>query len=331
VLAPIGAGAYGRQLSPAARDRVWSGGNSSAGIAAAGITEVEDSATYGPPPSASVEAAVVRAAEEQRPYLKLSGNLTFVAAQPNATLELDGLWLGSSSAAHVLSLSAVNAAASFERVTLRACTLDPGGTATDGSALPAIRLSINCFVEELVIERCILAGIFLGAAGAGVERIRLRDSIVDARAHADVALALPTTHLDMERCTLLAPQLTDTAIQVERIDASSCLVAGTVVAADQQAGCFRYSASAAGSRLPHPYRSSVLSSLAGVFRGRRFGHPDYLQLSEAAPSALTQGNEQGGELGAHAGEQLSIKRDSLLAKVHELLPFGRLPNLKIEN
>jgi len=96
---------------------------------------------------------------------------------------------------------------------------------------------------------------------------------------------------------------------------------------DVQAGCFRFGAAPAGSRLPRPYESHVLQDRRHLFTSRRFGDWGYAQLSATAPPELRRGAENGSEIGAYSSLLESIRFDGLRAKLEEYTPFGRLPVL----
>lgn len=319
--APIGAGAYGREISNAAATGLWSAGSSAAGTPANGVAHLMDSETYVTPPNqAAVINCTVRAAEGQRPYLNLTNDWQFTASGTDRTLLLDGLWLGSRQNRHVV----LNG--NFEQVSLRYCSLDPGGVDAQNNLLTPVHLVIQGFVEKLVIERSMLASIRLQGANAAVEQLILSDSILHARVVGSVALNLPRSRVQMERCTVIAPDLVTLALDVEGLSATDSVVAGLADVTDTQNGCFRFSARLAGSRVPFPYQSVELSDLARLFASRRFGDAAYASLSSAAPLTITRGAENGSEMGAFSAEIASIKYDSLRSKVDEYLPFGRLPN-----
>jgi hypothetical protein len=327
MLAPLGAGAFGRELDGPAATLTWSAGSVAAGTPANGVAQVQDSRNYlDPQNQLAVLDCTVRAAEDQRPYVVLNAkDWRLGAAAANARLRLHGLWLGAR-AARVLRLEG-----NFERVQLRYMSLDPGGVDAMGGALPEVVLVIAGFVEKLVIDRCILAGVRLQGAGASLERLILRDSIVHARAAGAVALDVGTASVRMARTTVIAATLADVALRAELLDATDSLVAGIVRIANTQAGCFRFSARAPGSAVPHPYRSHVVDDMPRLFASLRFGDPRYAQLSPVAPPKLERGAENGSEIGASCGALAPIQRDGLRAKVDEYMPFGRLPNFIIEN
>lgn len=327
MLAPIGAGAFGRDVDDAPATTLWQNGAFGAGTPANGIAQVEDSVNYVDPTDqlATVDCTV-RAAEAQRPYVVLDlANWRFAAAAgADATLRLDGLWVGARQP-RVIRLEG-----NFERVRLRFVTLDPGGNDAQGAALPPVALVIAGFVEKLTIDRSILATIRLAGAGASVETIVIRDSIVQALTPGTVALDVPTATVRMARTTVIAPAIDALAIRVEGLDATDSLIAGVARVANTQAGCFRFSARGPGSTVPHPYRSHIVDDLARLFATRRFGDHRYATLSPVAPAFLARGAENGSEIGAFCGALVPIKQDSLATKVDEYMPFGRLPNYLIE-
>jgi hypothetical protein len=327
LLAPIGAGAFAREVDGLPATVSWLGGSAAAGTPANGIAQVEDSRNYVDPLNQlAVVDCTVRAAEDQRPYVVLSAkNWRLGAAAANAKLRLDGLWVGAR-AARVVRLEG-----NFERVRLRYLTLDPGGADAMGASLPAVALVVSGFIEKLVIDRCILAGVRLQGAGDSIERIILRDSIVHARGAGAVALDVPTASVRMARSTVIASSLADVALRAELLDATDSLVAGIAQIANTQAGCFRFSARAAGSSVPHPYRSHFVDDRPRLFASLRIGDPRYAQLSPAAPPELERGAENGSEIGALCSALAPIKRDGLRNKVDEYMPFGRIPNFVIEN
>jgi hypothetical protein len=331
MLAPLGAGAFGRELAPFTPTQTWQDGTLGAVPGPLERILIPDSATYlNPADFAAVQSVSVQAAEEQRPYVRLTSFWHFASGKPGAELRLDGLWIGTQteSRALVLEGSGTN---DFAEVILRTCTLDPGGEDAIGTALPPVYLLIDGHVDRLVIEGCILSSIQIKNAQSSVDHLILRDSILHARIGGTVPIHLPTCSLEMERCTVLAPELDDPAIVVERLEASECLIAGIVQVSDRQSGCFRFSARAAGSLVPRPYRCCLVEDLSRVFASRRFGDPDYLQLAPCAPAEIARGGEHGGEMGCYAQAALALKQEGLAAKLDEYMPFGRVANLMFEN
>jgi hypothetical protein len=154
--------------------------------------------------------------------------------------------------------------------------------------------------------------------GGSIDEVVVHDAILDASHAGGMAITLAPGGVELRRVTVLG------GLDVERLDASEALVTGFIDVTDTQAGCFRFSAAPAGSRLPHPYRRVVWSG-GPVFVSALFGAPGYCWLSEAAPDAIRRGAENGGEIGAWCAELAPIKQDSLLRKAEEYMPFGLCP------
>lgn len=324
--APIGAGAFSREIDPTPASVHWQQRSAAAGTPANGIAELDDSSTFeNPPNQLAVTGTTVRAAEGQRPYVLLQANWRLSAAGSNRELALDGLWIGARPAGHL------RLGGDYRRVTLRYCTLDPGGVDAMGGVLPPCELVVTGNIDELVIERSILPSLRLQGANASIDRLVISDSIVDASQPGSVGIVAPRSIVTLSRCTVMGPAIDALCLDVEKLDASDTLIAARADVTDLQSGCFRFSARGPGSRVPHPYASHTLDDLERLFASRRFGNPEYATLSPRAPSGLLAGSAEGSEIGAMCGERGPIKFDSLRAKVEEYMPFGRLPAYITEN
>jgi hypothetical protein len=312
----IGAGTYDRRhVEAGTPDLEHTGGGPlvAADVLNAGVVQIGDSATYGPVANkASVSALAVQAANGTRPYLRLAGNWVLnTGANEDAEATLDGLWIGSDGGALILR-------GDYETVTLRHVTLDPGGEDGDANAIPPVPLVVEGTVENLVVEACILGPIRTDSGGT-IERLAVSDSIVQSIDPATPAVALEAGDVHLDRVTVFG------GLDVHRLWASEALVTGLVDVTDTQAGCFRFSAAAEGSRLPRPYESHALGDTRAAFTSRRFGHPGYGQLAEAASAEVRLGAESGSEIGAYSALLAPILRRGLEAKVEEYMPFGRIP------
>jgi hypothetical protein len=324
--APIGAGAFLRELDTRPPTVHWQQQSSAAGTPANGIAEVDDSTTFvNVPDQPAVVDTTVRAAENERPYLRLQVDWHLTTTGNDRSLTLDGLWVG------VRPAGAVVVAGDYSKVTLRYCTLDPGGADAMGTALAPCELVVTGTIDELVIERCILPGLRVQGATASIDQITVTDSIIDASHLASGGLIAPRARLNIARTTIIAPKIDQLCLHVEKIDATDTLVAGRADVTDQQNGCFRFSARGPGSSVPHPYESHELEELERIFASRRFGDPQYVTLSPRAPQFLLTGSEHQSEMGAYCGELRPIKFASLRTKVEEYMPFGRLPAYIMEN
>lgn len=278
-----------------------------------GVIEIADNATYDDVRARlEVGELTLQAADGRRPYLQLAASWRLRAhAAGDAVLVLDGLWLGSRSAV------ALRLERDYEAVTLRFCTLDPGGADAAGDLLGPVELVIEGHVETLLIENCILASVRVEGTGL-VERLQIRDSIVTGVTGGS-ALALPRTEVRLDRVSV------GDDVEVHRLHASEVLFTGHTVVHDSQWGCVRFSGYLQGSQLPRPYESHELPGFASTFVSRRFGDPHFYQLSAAAPSPLSTGAENGSEIGAFSALSNPIKAQGLAAKVDEYAPFGLIP------
>lgn len=334
----IGAGVYERNAI-AWHDPAWfeslplpaqlvSGGGAVPAAPSHGVLEITDNLTYqGVTDHPSVRELALRSTEGRRPYLVLESDWQLTAdGAGNAVLLLEGLWLGASGAPRDVVLSG-----DFERVELRCCSLDPGGTAADGSVLPRVGLRIEGSVELLVIESSIVADIEV-VAGGRLETLRISRSIMQASA----PLTLDSAELHLNAATIF------NEIHGLRLWADNSLVASPISMVDVQNGCFRYSAAHAASleQVPHPHRSVFFADANPLFVSRSFGSPGYALLSEAPEAALTPsadcseerasihvGADNEGEMGAYNALLFPVKRRALSAKIEEFMPFGLLPVL----
>lgn len=325
MLSPVGAGAYSRELPDETVDVIWQNGQSAAGTPANGVVDVADSRTYSSPQNQlAVIDTRVRAREGQRPYFVLNNHWRLTSGVDDAVLIFDGLWLGSRAGRNIILDG------NFERVEIRYCTLDPGGEAADGSVLPQVDLVIQGFVENLVIENSILAAIRLDGANASIEKITITDSVLQTRTAGSPLIDVLTADLELNRSTLIMPFETDVAVVVERLSSSDSLTVGKINVIDNQNGCFRFSAAAAGSRVAKPYRSVFPSSVAGLFVSTHFGHYQYAHLTSRGYNSISEGAENGAEMGVFNQAINPTKLAGAAAKVNEYLPFGRTPNFIIE-
>lgn len=323
---PVGAGGWNRDLDSRPATTLWNGALLTGGTPAQGIAEVADSASYrNPPDQGAVIDTTVRAAEGQRPYIRLMNHWRFTASGNQRRLWLDGLWIGGRPYGDVWLFG------DFEEVRLSHVTLDPGGQDANGQPLSPCELVVHGVVEHLLIESSVLATLRLVGPDASVQRITLIDSTVDASQPGMQGIAAPRAELHMQRCTVIGASLDALALDVERLQASDSLIAARADVTDLQSGCFRFSARGPLSRVPQPYESHTVDDLNSLFTSRRFGDPHYATLSERAPLALRQGSELGSEIGVGCSAMNPIKFQSLRSKLDEYMPFGRLPAFLIQN
>ncbi len=318
---PVGAGPDDRQARlidittlPAFVRKHGGGALALADIPTTGGLSIDDSMTYGPAPSLTgLQQLIVQANNLQRPYLRLTAPWVLTAtADLNNSLVVDGLWIGGSSGARL------ELAGTWQHVTLRRLTLDPGGTDADGKPIAAVPLVVSGKVQNLTIEGSILAPVSTSGTGV-IDALTVSDSIIQSGGGGQAGITLAPGQVELQRVTVLGD------LVLERLYASEVLVLGKATVADTQWGCFRFSAAQKGSRLPHPFESTVLNSGANVLASTRFGDPEYCQISGAAPEAIRRGAEDRSEIGAFSALNGPAQLDGLTAKVEEYMPFGLIP------
>lgn len=338
----IGAGGFPEALlepiaQPAAVTTVKDGsGLDSAltGLAADATVEIADSLTY-PGPAAALAlptaALVLRAADQQRPMVRWAGGgAVWTISGSGGSLVLQGVWL---QGADILLQG------SFDTVSLRLVTLDPGsagdagaliGTAIDGTPLAPVHLWVEASIGTLTLERCI-TGPIRARNGGAVEQLTATDSIIQGIATSagnDYALQTEIGAVSLARCTILG------RMAVHRLSASECILDDVATAQDPQHGCVRFSAYANGSALHAPYRSVVVPPVGPIFVSRRFGDPHYARLRRNADAAIIApqagdtilgGAENESEMGAYSGEKVPLKKRGLAIKFEEYAPLGVYP------
>jgi len=318
---PVGAGTYERsRVIDSVPDSTKSGGGAlvSSDLQNDGISQINDSKTYGPVASKmAIVDMVLQAANKQRPYLYLENNWVLnTGAHKNSNLTLNGLWIGAKGdfAAEIILRG------DYECVMIRNCTLDPGGSNNiKNEVLHPVKLVIEGRVENLCIESSILGPVIMRNDGY-VEEASFSDSIIQSVDPVVKAIVINTGKAVIERVTVFGQ------VAVHRLYASEALITGMVTVTDTQSGCFRFSAAPRLSRLPHPFESFLFEKDSRHwFTSRRFSDPGYAQLSDTAPSALKEGGENGVEMGAFSMLLNPFKFDGLKTKIDEYMPFGLIP------
>lgn len=323
---PIGAGSYDRSgsvLAPtvaslAAGAAITAGDFDLGTIAAAGVTELADSSTFGPAADAvGIQYLQIQGRNQQRPYLRLAADWRLdTGANTDGLLTLEGLWIGATGNHSLVLLG------NYKTVSIQHTTLDPGGTDSQGNPIAPFTIEIAGNVETLNIDHSIIASI--GMNGGSLEQLTIADSIVQSLAAATPAIDLPLSSLNIQRSTVFGD------VNGDRLYASETLFTGVVTIADSQDGCFRFSAASTGSRVPHRFESYLVADAQHYFTSRRFGEPGYAQLSQSAPRGFLIGAENGSEIGAFSSLLGPILLQGLRAKVDEYLPFGLIPVVVLE-
>jgi hypothetical protein len=291
------------------------------------VIEIEDSGIY----QGTISLApgdsllVVRAADLARPVV--DGNVTIDTAAGTA-VTLRGVGIGGS-----LSVTGTGpATVRLEHCTVRG-TLDWSAPGVGGT---------------LVLDHSLVGPV---VANPGVN-VAIGDSAVDAGADTAAAVSggagAAAGSVTVARSTILGTISARTIPLLE-----NAIVTGTVVSAERQAGCLRYSfVPLAGSQTPRRFRcqpdleisaevvaassgnvvlpaaavaaitSAVEAWLLPAFTSRTPGQPGYLQLADAARDQIRFGAEDADEMGVFYG-LFSARREANLAfRLNEYLRIG---------
>ena len=343
----IGAGAFDRRLlrqpslpTPNPQQAIIGGGTALVTplttLSPIETLTIQDSLTYTQVSNLNnIQRVTLRAENNTRSLIRLPAPVPTAAewvfsgttgGTTGSELILEGLWISGGD---------LILAGSFDKVTLRCCTLDPGETggtpgtytkAVDGRDLIPCHLWITGQVRQLTIDRCILGPIRSRGTGA-IATLTITDSILQSLGTQEV-ITLNSGVVNLTRCTILG------RATVHQLEASECILNDVVTVENYQQGCVRFSAWAKGSILPRPYESVETASKAPLFTSRRFGQPGYAQLQLGADAAIIAGQagatiimgaQDGSEMGAFAREKNPIKERSLRIKYEEYMPLGLIP------
>jgi hypothetical protein len=322
---PFGAGTYDRGASvltptlPAllANAAITAADIDPGTLAVEGVSELGDSSTFGPAADKNgIQNAQIQGRNQQRPYLRLAAHWT-LDSTPNldALLTLEGLWIGATGNFSLI------VAGNYKSVTISHTTLDPGGVDWNGNPIAPLVLEIAGNIETLTIDHSIVASVAVN--GGTLKQLTVADSIMQSINPAVAAIDLPNSALDIQRTTVFG------SVNGDTIYASEALFTGLVTIASPN-GCFRFSAAAVNSRVPHAYESNFFADAEHYFTSRRFGQPGYAQLSQSAPVAFLTGAENKAEIGVFSSLFNPIRMGGLQAKVDEYMPFGLIPAFVLE-
>jgi hypothetical protein len=339
----IGAGAFDRRIfrqpnlpTPETQQPIIGGGTALATplttLSPIGTLTIQDSLTYTQVSNLSnIQRVTLRAENNTRSLIRLP------APTPTATEWVFGGTQGSELILDGLFISGGDLVltGSFDKVTLRCCTFDPGeagsapgiyAKAVDGRDLIPCHIWVEGQVGQLTIDRCI-SGPIRTRVGGAIATLTITDSILQSLDTQEV-IALNSGVVNLTRCTILG------RATIHQLEASECILNDAVTVENYQQGCVRFSTWAKGSVLPRPYESVEIASQAPLFTSRRFGQPGYAQLQLGADAAIiggqagatmTAGAQDGSEMGAFAREKNPIKERSLRIKYEEYMPLGLIP------
>jgi hypothetical protein len=280
------------------------------GVGTGGAVEIGDSGRYAVTPSINVTAAnkniELRAADRTQPLLALGGEMV-ISGQNGSEVTLNGLLI--SGALLRVKLTADNKALRLLR--LRHCTLVPGtDLLPDGTPrLPnAASLIIETADTSVEIDHCIIGGMRV-APGA---QVAITNSVVDATHESGVAFAAIDGvsgggTLTIQNSTVIGKVHTSSLALASNSIFLAAQTAGDgwqapVWSDRRQQGCVRFSCLPLASRVPRRYRcqptsDATASSLRPKFTSQHYGTPGYCQLGRDCAAEISQGAEDGSEMG----------------------------------
>lgn len=303
------------------------------GVAGGGTVEITDSGIFAVTPALNPDPDTrqgLRAANEQRPTIRMTGDLAIIGGA-GAEVVLDGLLIAGGAIR-------VPAASGIRRLILSHVTLVPGISLNpDGSASLPGTPSLIIEAENVAVEiRSSILGPIRCVVGS---EVLLEDSIVDAGAATGVGFAAPDGAsaggtLQAIDCTMIGKVHAQTMPLV-----SNCIIDARLAPADgwtapvravrRQIGCIRFSVTPPDARTPRRHR--CLPDLAPdaekawaqpLFTGRRYGQPAYLQLSRGGHPGIATGADDEGEMGANHKLFAPQRLANLRLRLDEYLPVG---------
>jgi hypothetical protein len=231
--------------------------------------------------------------DDRRPHLRQSIGVTGGAGgggtTPRGRLVVDGLLVEQGVRVHTGDLGELR---------LLHATVAPGGG--------AVRVDGGNADLEVTLDRCVTGPLGIAAEGP---TLSVSSSIVDGDLQAH------ETEVRLDAVTLLGD------LDCRTLEASDCLLVGTVAVERVQQGCVRFSYLGDAARAPRRYRCQP-ERPAPQFTSTRFGDPGYGQLADRCAEALRQGSSRQSDLGAF-GDLLQPQREAnLRAALDEYLRFG---------
>jgi hypothetical protein len=242
---------------------------------------------------------------------------------------------------------------------LRHCTMVPGRLLTEAGLpfnpdLDSLRTLSSNDWPTATVDSCIVGPIRLPEGCPG---LTLRDSIVDAPsvAHAeqpaiaaDDAADEPGPPTTIERCTVWGE------LYVKQLEASETIFNQRVRVEQLQGGCMRFCWLPLSSETPRRYEcqpvlalqkealrlgraavdeltaaesAAVLARVRPTYTSIHYGDPSYAQLGHHCPAEISQGAEDGSEMGVFCSLKQPQREANLRLRLKEYLPFGLEPGL----
>ena len=227
----------------------------------------------------------------------------------------------------------------LSRIEIRHCTVG----AASGALSPGLIVGRGNERLDVVLDHAISGAVDLGDASAS---LTVADSVIGQDASADpeptsvpLVVAAPSADLDVRRSTIFG------RIDGRTLEADATIFVGPPWIARRQQGCIRFSYVPAGARVPRRYRCApeltlgrekerlgrelsagevarIQLRLRPVFASSVCGDPAFAQLALTCASEISEGAEQGSEMGAMNALGNPARVANLRDALVEYLPLG---------
>lgn len=303
------------------------------------VIEIEDDRTYVEDLTVDIANAsriVIQASNRRRPTVV--GDITITGENDEATVVIDGLLVEGS----------VHLDGNLEEFRISHCTLVPGGALNENGD-PVDPLAVSVVADDtddhnvglsLVIDASIVGAVRMPL---DAQELLVTRSIIDGVATSAMAR---TGSDDLSACPVEITQATVFGeVHARRMPMASETIFRDLVRVERtQEGCVRFSYVPPGSITPQRYRCQPdlaldVDGLAAAERARiearlmpsftsiHYHDPGYAQLGFQCPAAITQGAEDGSEMGVWSWLRSPQREANLRIRLAEYLPFGLDPAL----
>ena len=300
------------------------------------VIEVEDDRTYVEDIAIDVADAariVIQAANNRRPTVV--GDVTITGDNADATVVIDRL----------IVEGAMHLSGNLDELRVSHCTLVPGGALDEngdpvGPSAPSIVADDTNVALSLVVDASIIGAV---RVPLNAQELLVTRSIIDGVATAAIAR---TGSDDLSACPVDLRQVTVFGeVHARRMPMASEVIFRDPVRIERtQEGCVRFSYVPPTSVTPQRYRcqpdlaldvdgltpakrARIEARLMPSFTSIHYHDPGYAQLSFHCPLAITQGAEDGSEMGVWAWLRNPQREANLRIRLNEYLPFGLNPAL----
>jgi hypothetical protein len=282
------------------------------------VIEIPDSRTYReslvPIEIPKDVRLVIRAANDQRPFLRLTDPLVIDGKAENSRFAMNGL---------LVAGRRIAVTGALDQLQIKHCTLVPRARPT---------LVVDALQADVILARSIVGKVWT----SGETRVTASDSILDATHPDDLVYAgLAGTGfggpISLSRVTIVGSLETH-----ELRLAENSLFLGRVTAERRQEGCVRFCYVPVGSRTPRQFhcqpvipegaaptgREAFLAKVRPRFTSLCYGDPGYCQLTIDTPREIRRGADDESEMGVFSSLRQPQREDGLRIRLEEYLRVG---------